>query len=222
MTGVQTCALPIWVGLSCRAVSGDGTTDHLHYQWQRRTANGWVNLSETGSDLDWQNASMSLGGAIYRCEVTDDRMKWIVYSREAYIQMADLECPVAMQIDTTHKLRYFFMGGVAPYTVEVRYSGIRPRDSMGVPEEEQFDELYEILTFSSPEEIYPLKYKAAATGTCYGRITDDGTTLRVWAFPFTWTMIVTDAIGQTCEASIPCRFQYTVSTSQGEVQKVGG
>ena len=206
--------------LSCRALNCDRTTANLQYQWQRKTSVGWVDTSETSPDLRWFLVPPSTGGNLYRCRVIDERNPvWKVYSQEVYVKIEDLYCSGAWQIDDTKKLIYVFSGGVAPYTVEVRRSGIRPEETDFGCEEIPYDEVYETLVFDVGAQTCPLRYKVPLTGYVYGELSQDGKTFRVSAYPCTWTVTVTDALGQTCSASVHCKHSYKVND---ETITVGG
>ena len=103
--------------LTCQAQAFDGSTEDLQYQWSGKTDTGWTPIG-AGETL---NKSYDHG--TFRCTVTDKRNGQYVSSNEVKISIEfkfTTSRIVGFDYDAnSYLLEYIFVGGVAPYTVEI-------------------------------------------------------------------------------------------------------
>ncbi len=103
--------------LTCKAQAYDGDTENLQYQWSGKTDTGWAPIG-AGETL---NKSYDHG--TFRCTVTDKRNGQYVSSNEVKISIEfkfTTSRIVGFDYDAnSYLLEYIFVGGVAPYTVEI-------------------------------------------------------------------------------------------------------
>ena len=103
--------------LTCQAQAFDGSTEDLQYQCSGKTDTGWTPIG-AGETL---NKSYDHG--TFRCTVTDKRNGQYVSSNEVKISIEfkfTTSRIVGFDYDAnSYLLEYIFVGGVAPYTVEI-------------------------------------------------------------------------------------------------------
>ena len=166
--------------LTCQAQAFDGNNENLQYQWSGKTDTGWAPIG-AGETL---NKAYDHG--TFRCTVTDKRNGQFVTSNEAKVQVK-IKFTMWRGIGydsseyNTCTQEYSFVGGCAPYTVEIY--AILP--NMG----EMLEKRYKNVTDTTIITVLPYSYYLLES-TSFG-ISQN------WMEP-TYYAVVTDSLGQTC------------------------
>ena len=193
------------VRMTCAAVNADAAGDGLRYDWEMKTDAGWVPVPN-GRDTD----TLEYGGTgrevsrSYRCVVTDTARGSRMISREASVRIS-LTCVQARQVGTGSRLIFEFAGGCLPFRVTAVSSGINfVPDSDGISVEQVEH------TYTYPTEVHwlrdavsPYVMENVLRYTNWFGYDLKGDLIEIRA-PMTYTVTVTDGMGQTATGTVTC------------------